>query len=136
MFPFRLFQMSFRLHLTDTDKAHHIQTLSRTQPVLPMRSGQAERRTHDLKRHGVTSLFAALDVATGQLLDKCYRRHRSVEFLDFLKRIDTAVPPTWMFIWYRTTMAPTRGRWFAAGYRSSLAILCTSRLLTLHGSIR
>jgi transposase len=74
------------------DEKSQIQALSRTQPVLPMRSGQAERRTHDYKRHGVTSLFAALDVATGQVLGKCYRRHRSVEFLDFLKRIDTAVP--------------------------------------------
>jgi transposase len=49
-------------------------------------------RTHDYKRHGVTSLFAALDIATGSVLGKCYRRHRSVEFLDFLKRIDNAVP--------------------------------------------
>lgn len=57
-----------------------------------MRTGQLERRTHDYKRHGVTSPFAALDIAIGQLLGKCYRRHRSVEFLDFLKRIDAAVP--------------------------------------------
>jgi transposase len=57
-----------------------------------MRAGQVERRTHDYKRHGVTSLFAALDIATGNVLGKCYRRHRSVEFLDFLKRIDAAVP--------------------------------------------
>src|ERR1700756_2140955 len=64
----------------------------RTQPVLPMRAGQLERRTHDYKRHGVTSLFAALDIATGNVLGKCYRRHRSVEFLDFLKKIDAAVP--------------------------------------------
>lgn len=74
------------------DEKSQIQALSRTQPVLPMRSGQAERQTHDYKRHGVTSLFAALDVATGQVLGKCYRRHRSVEFLDFLKRIDAAAP--------------------------------------------
>ena len=57
-----------------------------------MRAGQQERRTHDYKRHGVTSLFAALDIATGNVLGKCYRRHRSVEFLDFLKKIDIAVP--------------------------------------------
>jgi len=74
------------------DEKSQIQALSRTQPVLPMRAGQIERRTHDYKRHGTTSLFAALDVATGQVLGKCYRRHRSVEFLDFLKRIDAAVP--------------------------------------------
>jgi transposase len=57
-----------------------------------MRMGQLEPSTHDAKRHGVTSLFAALDIATGQVLGKCYRRHRSREFLDFLKKIDTAVP--------------------------------------------
>ena len=74
------------------DEKSQIQALSRTQPVLPMRAGQQERRTHDSKRHGVTSLFAALDIATGSVLGKCYRRHRSVEFLDFLKKIDSAVP--------------------------------------------
>jgi transposase len=74
------------------DEKSQIQALSRTQPVLPMRAGQLERRTHDYKRHGVTSLFAALDIATGSVLGKCYRRHRSVEFLDFLRKIDGAVP--------------------------------------------
>ena len=74
------------------DEKSQIQALSRTQPVLPMRAGQLERRTHDYKRHGVTSLFAALDIATGSVLGKCYRRHRSVEFLDFLKKIDGTVP--------------------------------------------
>src|SRR5215469_12072355 len=58
------------------DEKSQIQALSRGQPVLPMRVGQLERRTHDDQRHGVTSLFAALDVATGQVLGKCYRRHR------------------------------------------------------------
>jgi transposase len=74
------------------DEKSQIQALSRTQPVLPMRVGQLERRTHDYTRHGVTSLFAALDIATGTILGKCYRRHRSIEFLDFLKKIDAAVP--------------------------------------------
>lgn len=74
------------------DEKSQIQALSRTQPVLPMRVGQLERRTHDYKRHGVTSLFAALDIATGNVLGQCYRRHRSVEFLAFLKKIDAAVP--------------------------------------------
>jgi transposase len=74
------------------DEKSQIQALSRSQPVLPMRMGQMERRTHDYQRHGVTSLFAALDIATGQVLGKCYRRHRSMEFLDFLKKIDVAVP--------------------------------------------
>jgi transposase len=73
------------------DEKSQIQALSRTQPVLPMRVGQLERRTHDYNRHGVTSLFAALDIATGNVLGQCYRRHRSVEFLAFLKKIDAAV---------------------------------------------
>lgn len=75
------------------DEKSQIQALSRSQPILPMRPGQLERRTHDYKRHGVTSLFAALNIATGGVIGKCYRRHRSVEFLNFLKQIDTSVPP-------------------------------------------
>ncbi len=74
------------------DEKSQIQALSRNQPVLPLRAGQMERRTHDYQRHGVTSLFAALDIATGRVLGNCYRRHRSVEFLDFLRKIDAAAP--------------------------------------------
>ncbi len=74
------------------DEESQIQALSLTQPVLPMRVGKLDRRTHDYKRHGVASLFAALDIATGHVLGKCYRRHRSIEPLDFLKKIDAAVP--------------------------------------------
>jgi transposase len=57
-----------------------------------MRPGQAERRSHDYKRHGTTSLFAALDVKTGKLIGELHRRHRSVEFRQFLDTIDAAVP--------------------------------------------
>ena len=74
------------------DEKSQIQALDRTQPVLPMLPGMPERRTHDYKRHGTTSLFAALDVATGRVIGKCYRRHRAREFLDFLKEIDAQVP--------------------------------------------
>ena len=74
------------------DEKSQIQALDRTQPVLPMLPGRPERRTHDYKRHGTTSLFAALDVATGRVIGKCYRRHRAREFLDFLKEIDRRVP--------------------------------------------
>ena len=74
------------------DEKSQIQALDRTQPVLPMLPGMPERRTHDYKRHGTTSLFAALDVATGRVIGKCYRRHRAGEFLDFLKEIDRRVP--------------------------------------------
>lgn len=62
------------------DETSQIQALDRTQPVLPMSPGQIERRSHDYKRHGVTSLFAALDIATERIIGKCYPRHRSTEF--------------------------------------------------------
>ncbi len=73
------------------DEKSQIQALNRTQPLLPMRPGQIERRTHDYKRHGTTSLFAALDVATGTVIGELHRRHRSVEFRQFLDTIDDAV---------------------------------------------
>jgi len=74
------------------DEKSQIQALDREQPVLPMMPGMPERRTHSYVRHGTTSLFAALDVATGAVIGKCYKRHRATEFLDFLKEIDGNVP--------------------------------------------
>ncbi len=74
------------------DEKSQIQALDREQPVLPMLPGIAERRTHTYVRHGTTSLFAALNIATGFVIGKCYRRHRAREFLAFLKEIDTRVP--------------------------------------------
>jgi transposase len=74
------------------DEKSQIQALDRTQPLLPMRPDQVERRTPEYERHGTTSLFAALDVATGNVIGQCYRRHRSREFLDFLKVIDARTP--------------------------------------------
>jgi transposase len=74
------------------DEKSQIQALDRSQPLLPLRPGQAERRTHDYKRHGTTSLFAALNTATGEVIGTCYRRHRSVEFRKFLDVIDSRVP--------------------------------------------
>ncbi len=74
------------------DEKAQIQALDRTQPLLPMRPGQVERRTHDYVRHGTTSLFAALDVATGRVIGECHRRHRTIEFRTFLDTIDAAVP--------------------------------------------
>lgn len=73
------------------DEKTQAQALERTQPLLPMRPGQPERRTHDYRRHGTTSLFAALDVATGKVIGQCRRQHRSVEFRAFLNRIDAAI---------------------------------------------
>jgi len=75
------------------DEKSQIQALNRKQPLLPLFPGQAERGTPEYERNGTTSLFAALDIATGWVLGKCYRRHRSKEFLRFLKEIDKAVPP-------------------------------------------
>jgi transposase len=73
------------------DEKSQVQALDRTQPLLPMTPGQAERGTHDYVRNGTTSLFAALNVATGKVIGKCYKRHRQQEFLKFLKEIDTQV---------------------------------------------
>src|SRR5213592_2485466 len=76
------------------DEKAQIQALDRTQPLLPMRPGQIERRTHDYVRHGTTSLFAALDVKTGEVIGRCHRRHRAAEFRRFLDTIEAAVPPS------------------------------------------
>ena len=74
------------------DEKSQIQALDRTQPVLPMRPGQVERRTHDYRRHGTTTLFAALNVKTSELITQFHQRHRSTEFRQFLDAIDAAVP--------------------------------------------
>jgi transposase len=74
------------------DEKSQIQALDRTQPLLPMRPGQVERHTHDYRRHGTTSLFAALDIATGKVIGELHRRHRSAEFRRFLDHIDREVP--------------------------------------------
>ena len=74
------------------DEKSQIQALDRTQPLLPLGLGYAEGVTHDYVRHGTTTLFAALDIATGRVLSDCKARHRHQEFLQFLRRIDAAVP--------------------------------------------
>lgn len=74
------------------DEKSQIQALDRTQPLLPMRPGQAERRTHDYKRHGTTCLFAALELKTSRVIGQLHRRHRAVEFRKFLDQIDAQVP--------------------------------------------
>jgi transposase len=74
------------------DEKSQIQALSRTQPLLPLRPGQVERHTHDYKRNGTTTLFAALNVATGEVIGDCHPRHRHQEFLKFLKQLDKEVP--------------------------------------------
>jgi transposase len=74
------------------DEKSQIQALNRTQPILPMRPGQVERHTPEYQRNGTTSLFAALDVATGNVIGKCFKRHRSIEFKKFLSHVDSQVP--------------------------------------------
>jgi transposase len=99
------------------DEKSQIQALDRSAPILPLQPGIPERRTHDYRRHGTTSLFAALDVATGKVLGECHRRHRSQEFLQFLRTIDACVPPALdihlILDNYGTHKTPRVRRWLA-----------------------
>jgi transposase len=99
------------------DEKSKIQALDRTQPLLPMRPGQPERRTHDYVRHGTTTLFAALEVKTGKIIGQCHQRHRAVEFRKFLDTIDAAVPPQLdvhlVLDNYATHKTPLIRRWLA-----------------------
>jgi transposase len=81
-----------RAIVLSVDEKSQVQALDRTQPTLPMTPTQAERGTHDYVRHGTTSLFAALNVATGQVIGKCHRRHRHQEFVRFLDHLDATLP--------------------------------------------
>jgi transposase len=74
------------------DEKSQVQALARSQPVLPMMPGMPERRTHDYVRHGVTSLFAAFNIADGTVISAIHRRHRAAEFQKFLAKIDTEIP--------------------------------------------
>jgi len=74
------------------DEKSQIQALDRTQPILPMQPGLPERATHDYKRHGTSSLYAALDVSTGKVIGSLHGRHRAIEFKQFLQRLDREVP--------------------------------------------
>ena len=74
------------------DEKSQIQALDRTQPLLPLGLGYVEGVTHDYVRNGITTLFVALDIATGEVLGQCKRRHRHQEFLAFLRHIDANVP--------------------------------------------
>lgn len=103
------------------DEKSQIQALNRTQPLLPFRPGQVERRTHDYERHGTTSLFAALDVKTGKVVGNCFKRHRAREFLTFLKQVDASVPAGLnvhvVLDNYATHKTPTIQRWLARNPR-------------------
>jgi transposase len=99
------------------DEKSQIQALDRTQPLLPLRPGQAERRTHDYKRHGTTSLFAALDLKTSRVIGKLHRRHRSLAFRQFLDEIEAQVPAAlevhFIMDNYGTHKTPVIRKWFA-----------------------
>ena len=118
------------------DEKSQTQALERTQPLLPLGLGYVEGVTHGYIRHGTTTLFAALDVATGRVLAQCKARHRHQEFLSFLKHIDANVPPIWTSTSSSTTTAPTSMPRSSAGSRPGLATTSTSPPPTPPGSTR
>jgi len=112
------------------DEKSQVQALDRTRPLLPMRPGIPAQQTHDYIRHGTTSLFAALDVATGKVIGQCHRRHRHQEFLKFLQRLDAQLPPTGdvhiIMDNYGTHKVPKVMRWFVRHPRYHLHFTPTS----------
>jgi transposase len=112
------------------DEKSQIQALDRSQPVLPMMPGMPERRTHDYVRNGTSSLFAALDVATGRVIGSVHRRHRAVEFKKFLAKLDKQVPAELgvhlVCDNYATHKTDTIQRWLAAHPRFHLHFVPTS----------
>lgn len=112
------------------DEKSQVQALDRTRPLLPMRPGIPARQTHDYIRHGTTSLFAALNVATGKVIGQCHRRHRHQEFLKFLQRLDAQLPPTGevhvVMDNYGTHKVPKVTRWFVRHPRYHLHFTPTS----------
>jgi transposase len=99
------------------DEKSQIQALDRTEPILPLAPGLPQRRTHDYLRHGTTTLFAALDVASGKVIGQLHRRHRAKEFLQFLATIERAVPAKMdvhlIMDNYGTHKTPSVRAWFA-----------------------
>jgi transposase len=112
------------------DEKSEVQALDRTAPLLPMRPGQIERRTHDYLRNGTTSLFAALDTATGRVIGSCHQQHRSVDFIKFLDQIEAAVPEDLdihlVLDNYATHKTPRVHRWLAKRPRYHLHFTPTS----------
>jgi transposase len=111
------------------DEKSQVQALDRTAPILPLRPGIAEKRTHDYVRHGTTTLFAALEVATGKITDACLPRHRHQEFLRFLKQVAKAYPRVKLHIVcdnYATHKHDDATKWLAKNKRISLHFTPTS----------
>jgi transposase len=119
-----------RAVVLSVDEKSQCQALERSQPILPMRLGQPERRTHDYYRHGTTSLFAALDVASGRIIGRCHKRHRHQEFLRFLYQIEREVPAHLeihiILDNYGTHKTPKVARWFVRRPRYHLHFTPTS----------
>ena len=116
------------------DEKTQVQALDRTAPVLPLRPGLPERRTHDYVRHGTTNLYAALDVASGKVIADMTERHRAEEFRRFLNLINRWSPTTSTSISSSTTSRPTRRPRSSAGSCATRASTCTSRRPTARGS--
>ena len=111
------------------DEKSQVQALDRTAPILPLRPGIPEKQTHDYVRHGTTTLFAALEVATGKVTDACYPRHRHQEFLRFLKKVAAAHPRVQLHIVvdnYATHKHPDVQAWLAKHPRITLHFTPTS----------
>ena len=111
------------------DEKSQVQALDRTAPVLPLRLGMPEKQTHDYVRHGTTTLFAALEVATGKVTDACYPRHRNEEFLKFLKHVARAYPRRKLHIVcdnYATHKHPAVQAWLASNPRITMHFTPTS----------
>ena len=111
------------------DEKSQIQALDRTAPILPMRPGLPEKATHDYVRHGTTTLFAALEVATGKVTDACYPRHRHEEFLRFLRQVAKAYPRVELHIVadnYATHKHPAVQAWLAKNPRITMHFTPTS----------
>jgi len=111
------------------DEKSQVQALDRTAPILPMRPGLPEKATHDYVRHGTTSLFAALEVATGKVTDACYDRHTNVEFLDFLKLVAKTYPRVKLHVVadnYATHKHPAVQQWLAKHPRFNMHFTPTS----------
>jgi transposase len=111
------------------DEKSQVQALDRTAPVLPLRLGMPEKQTHDYVRHGTTTLFAALEVATGKVTDACYPRHRHEEFLRFLKHVAKTYPRRRLHIVvdnYATHKHPAVTGWLAKHTRITLHFTPTS----------
>ncbi len=111
------------------DEKSQVQALDRTAPILPLRPGIPEKQTHDYVRHGTTTLFAALEVATGKVTDACYPRHRNEEFLAFLKQVAKAYPRQKLHIVcdnYGTHKHPNVKAWLAKNPRITLHFTPTS----------